>query len=106
VRGGARHSQEDELVLGRVLAARDAVARELALDPGVLGPREALREAVHHRSRSLQSLIEDTSLMDWQARALASAILPVLQQGFAPAEPPPTVASETGLDDPSPSGIE
>ena len=47
-----RRSQEEERLLTRVLKARDEIAAQLEMDPGVLGSREALREVVRRRART------------------------------------------------------
>jgi ribonuclease D len=73
-----RFTAEEENLLGRLLRARDAVAERLDLQPGVLGPRDALRPLVRARPADVETLRELTGLMRWQAECLAPAILPLL----------------------------
>lgn len=105
LRPGGRRSQDEELLLGRILAARDEIARRLEMDPGVLGSREALREVVRRRPQSVLTLSEGASLMEWQLQLLTPAILPILREQGPGAAPAAEIA-EAELGDENPSGIE
>jgi len=80
-RGGPRRALDEELLLGRILAARDKIARRLEMDPGVLGSREALREVVRRRPQTAPAPDEGGGLMDWQLELLMPAILPIMKEG-------------------------
>lgn len=95
-RAGSRRIQDEELILSRVLSARDEVARGLDIDPGVLGSREVLREIVRRRPRTTEALARVSTLMEWQFAALAPVILPILQHPPQPPESAPS-ADQAGL---------
>lgn len=102
-----RRSQEEERLLTRVLKARDEIAAQLEMDPGVLGSREALREVVRRRARNAAEVTAAATLMDWQVAALAAAVLPVLHQAGAPEGVDGVGAlDETALGEADASGIE
>ena len=103
---GGRRSQDEELLLGRVLVVRDEIALRLEMDPGVLGSRETLREVVRRHPRTHEAFVQSTTLMEWQIAVLAPAILPVLQDAAGPGAASAAVADESALGEPDASGIE
>jgi ribonuclease D len=83
---GRRFTQEEEDLLKRLLATRDAVAESLGLQSGVLGPRDAIVPLVAPRPADEDALRELGGLMRWQARVLAPALLPLIQAVGKPPE--------------------
>lgn len=77
--GPGRMSREEEALLKQLAEARDRVAQELSLDPGVLAPRDALRSLVRNHPRTEAQVREYSPLMHWQTEALLPELLPVLQ---------------------------
>lgn len=84
VHNGMRLARHEELLLTQLLQARDAVARELGIEPGVLGARDALKGLLRDHPENPAQMQALTTLMWWQAEALAPALLPVLNA------PPPS----------------
>lgn len=77
--GEPRCTREEEVLLRQLLEARDEVAAGLGLDPGVLGPRDALKSIARQHPRTEEELREKSPLMSWQTESLAGALLPLLQ---------------------------
>jgi ribonuclease D len=77
-----RPTPEEEALLKALLKARDAEAERLGIQPGVLGPREALRPLIRApRPADAEALGVQTGLMRWQAECLAGTLLPLLENG-------------------------
>jgi ribonuclease D len=69
--------REREARVRQARAVRDAVAKELQLDPGVLAPRAALELLVDHRPHDEDGLIACLARR-WRAAVLAPALLPLV----------------------------
>jgi len=68
----------------KVKAARDAMAVELDLDPGVLCARERMEAVARKNPQSREQLLEITELRRWQADVLGPAFLAALRLDFGP----------------------
>lgn len=62
--------RSEKAMLKRLMKARDRRAQELGLDPGVLGPRQALKELVRHREVAGRRRSKASGLMAWQLEIL------------------------------------
>lgn len=83
-KGGIRSSRQEEALLKRLVEARDRLAGELGLDPGVLGARETLRLLVRQAPQTVQEFRQKSTLMAWQTEALAEILVPLLQSPAPP----------------------
>jgi ribonuclease D len=66
--------------VSRLRAVREEAAQRLALDPGVLCPRERLEAVARRNPRSLEELAEVPELRRWQAEVLGPAMLRALRE--------------------------
>jgi ribonuclease D len=73
-----RYTPEEEDRLKLLTRARDEVAEKLGLQPGFLGPREALRPLVRANPGDPDAFCRVTGLMQWQGACLAPALLPLV----------------------------
>lgn len=80
----------DEL-MRRVLQARDGLARELGIEPGVLASREALNQLLlsHIEGYSGERHAEGPVLMRWQHDVLAPRLAPIFEDRFQDLPPAP-----------------
>ncbi|MCL5270497.1 MAG: HRDC domain-containing protein [bacterium] len=83
-RHGSRLSRDQETRLKSILARRDALARDLRLDPGVLGSRDVLKElilgcAADSRPPDHEAYAH-AGLMEWQIELLRPLIEPLLER--------------------------
>lgn len=69
--------REREARIKQAKAARDAVAKQLRLDPGVLAPRAALEIVVDRRPRDEEDLLACLARR-WRTTVLAPALLPLV----------------------------
>lgn len=82
--GSTRITREEDALLRQVIDARDELAEQLGLDPGVLGAREALKALVRQHPRTEGELRAKSTLMAWQNECLLPVILPLLQTAAQP----------------------
>lgn len=99
--------------VSRLRTARDQVAAELDLDPGVLAARDRLEAVARRNPRTPDELAEVGELRRWQAAVLGEALIAALRGGAAggsgaraaarpPAVAAPVAASEASLAERSP----
>ncbi|AHG89646.1 3'-5' exonuclease [Gemmatirosa kalamazoonensis] len=66
--------------VSRLRSVREEAAQRLALDPGVLCPRERLEAVARRNPRSLEELAEVPDLRRWQIDVLGAAMLRALRE--------------------------
>ncbi len=76
-RSGSRRVPEE--LLRRALTVRDELARELGLDPGVVAPRDAVRDLLCQHLEGRTGSRIPSSLMRWQHALLVPVLAPVLE---------------------------
>ena len=76
-RGGGRRVPDD--LIKRLLVARDEVARELGVDPGVVGPRDALGDLLGHALAGKDPWRAGNPLLAWQQELLRPRLDPVIE---------------------------
>jgi ribonuclease D len=74
--------------VNRLRSARDAVAGELELDPGVLCARDRLEAVARRNPQTADELLEVGELRRWQAEVLGPRLLRALANGNGAAPPP------------------
>ncbi len=91
----SRLKREEEGRLERLIIARDAEARRLAIDPGVLAPRESLRQLIRCPPACADELDERSPLMRWQTGCLAAAIIDEMGLGGGVSEDQPGAKNDS-----------
>lgn len=89
--------------VSRLRTARDQVAADLDLDPGVLAARDRLEAVARRNPRTPDDLAEVTELRRWQVDVLGDALLAALRggaggSGHAATQRPPAAAALPGPD--------
>jgi ribonuclease D len=80
--------------VSRLRTVRDEAAQRLAIDPGVLCPRERLEAVARRNPRGLEELTEIPDLRAWQIDVLGPAMLAALREVGVSA-PAPVIAPVT-----------
>jgi ribonuclease D len=82
---------EFDVRVSALKTARDAAAKRLALDPGVLCSRDRMEAVARRNPTTVGELLEVTELRRWQASELAEAFVAALEphrQSVSAAKPP------------------